>query len=681
MESILEVSSAKLAAGAVAVAAGAYYLASRPSPIPPPCPLDRQSVEVEGQDGAHISTRCKDGKLLEYLYDDVTTTYEGFQRGIRLTNGTGRCLGWRAAPEEPYQWMTYQQVHESALRFGSGLLEKGLSPGQDTFVGIFSQNRPEWVIAEQACSAFSMVVVPLYDTLGPQAIKFVIEQANLHTIVCDVEKKVSSILDNVQDLSTVKRIVLMEKITDELKKRATSLGVEIMTFDDVEEAGRKNPHDAVPPRPEDLLTICYTSGTTGVPKGVMLTHRNIITNISAVLKHVEGYLCLGPDDMHVSYLPLPHQFERSLHVMFFMTGVQIGFFGGDVKKLLDDFRVLRPTIFPSVPRLLNRIYDKVHAGVQGSAIKKKLLEIALRSKCAEVKRGIVRRDSIWDTLIFGKVQNLLGGRVRCLITGSAPLSETAITFLRAALGCAVYEGYGQTEANAGVSFSTPGDHSTGHVGSPLTCNLIKLVDIPEMDYYTRNNQGEVCAKGPNIMKGYYKAPERTAEALDEDGWLHTGDVGEWLPNGVLKIIDRKKHIFKLAQGEYIAPEKVESIYTSSPLVAQAFVHGESLKASCVGVFVPDPEVLPGWAKNNLNLKGTMQELCMNKTVKDAILEEVTSLGRQRGLHSFEQVKAVHLHPELFSLENGLLTPTFKSKRSALKSTFQSQIDEMYQNLA
>ncbi|XP_042303448.1 long-chain-fatty-acid--CoA ligase 6 [Sceloporus undulatus] len=251
---------------------------------------------------------------------------------------------------------------------------------------------------------------------------------------------------------------------------------------------------------------------------------------------------------------------------------------------------------------------------------------------------------------------------------------------RCAESVKVYEGYGQTECTAGCTFTTPGDWTSGHVGAPLPCNLIKLVNVEELNYFSSKGEGEICVKGPNVFKGYLKDDERTAEALDKEGWLHTGDVGKWLPNGTLKIIDRKKHIFKLAQGEYIAPEKIENIYIRSEPVSQIYVHGDSLQAFLVGIVVPDTEIMPGWAKKK-GFDGTFADLCKNVELKKAIMEDMVQLGKESGLHSFEQVKAVYIHSEMFSVQNGLLTPTLKAKRPELREYFKKQIEELYSSIS
>ncbi|XP_016427678.1 long-chain-fatty-acid--CoA ligase 5-like [Sinocyclocheilus rhinocerous] len=243
----------------------------------------------------------------------------------------------------------------------------------------------------------------------------------------------------------------------------------------------------------------------------------------------------------------------------------------------------------------------------------------------------------------------------------------------------IFEAYGQTECTAACSFTMPGDWHTGHVGVPIPCNIVKLVDVEEMNYFASSGEGEVCVKGKNVFRGYLNDPEKTAEALDQDGWLHTGDIGKWLPSGVLKIIDRKKNIFKLAQGEYIAPEKIENVYIRSAPVAQVFVHGDSLQSSLVAIVVPDPEVLPGFAEI-LGVKGSLEELCRNQEIKKAIISDLNKLGREAGLKSFEQVKDLYLHPDMFTIENGLLTPTLKAKRADLTKFFKVQIESLYANM-
>ncbi|XP_062250103.1 long-chain-fatty-acid--CoA ligase 1-like isoform X1 [Platichthys flesus] len=660
--------------GAVA-AATAYYLATRPKALPSVCDLHMQSVEVPGGDFARRSTLLNGAAHLSHVYDDGRTMYEFFLRGARVSNN-GACLGSRK-PKQPYEWISYGEVKERAENLGSAFVHKGHSKTTDPHIGIFSQNRPEWTITELACYTYSLVSVPLYDTLGREAIAYIMDKASIYTIVCDVVEKVNLVLDCAKNRKhTVKTIVLMETPSPDLVSRGRQAGIHILSLQEMEAIGKANHHQPVPPQPDDMAVICFTSGTTGDPKGAMLTHRNIVSNCSSFIKLTESWYPFSSSDVHISFLPLAHMFERVSQGVMLVHGARIGFFQGDIRRLTDDLNTLKPTVFPAVPRVLNRMYDKIF-GKANTTLERWLLGFAYRRKEAELKQGIVRRDSIWDRLIFRKVQDSLGGRVRLMFTGAAPISPVVLTFLRAAIGCQFYEGYGQTECTAGCTMNIPGDWSAGHVGAPLPCNSIKLVDVPEMNYLAVNGEGEVCVKGTNVFKGYLKDPVKTAETIDADGWVHTGDVGKWLPNGTLKIVDRKKHIFKLAQGEYIAPEKIETIYLRSDAVAQVFVHGDSLQACLVAVVVPDHDFLSGWTKKTLGLEGNYQDLCGRADVKAAILEDMVRLGKEGGLKSFEQVRATYIHTELFSIENGLLTPTMKAKRNELRQHFRPQIEELY----
>uniref|UniRef100_A0A8C8K1C4 Arachidonate--CoA ligase n=1 Tax=Oncorhynchus tshawytscha TaxID=74940 RepID=A0A8C8K1C4_ONCTS len=619
----------------------AYWLATRPRAISPPCNLRHQSEEVLHEDGVRRSMLGDSpNKLLTHYHEDAKTMYEVFQRGLHIA-GDGPCLGSRL-PNQPYKWLSYKEVTTRAEHLGSGLLSQGCTPSPDQFIGVFAQNRPEWIISELACYTYSMVVVPLYDTLGPDAIRYIINTADIITVICDKPEKAQVLLGNVERQETpgLKRIILMDPFDPALLEQGEGCGVIVQSMQDVEV------HRESPPTPEDLSIVCFTSGTT-------VLFESTVTVLS-------------------SFSLIPQS-------VVYCHGGRIGFFQGDIRLLSDDMKALRPTIFPVVPRLLNRMYDKIFSQAN-TPLKRWLLNFAAKRKGAEVSSGIIRMDSLWDKIFFSKIQASLGGRLRMIVTGAAPASPTVLGFLRAALGCQVYEAYGQTECTAGCTFTTPGDWTSGHVGAPLPCNLIKLVDVAEKNYFAAKGEGEVCVKGPNVFKGYLKDPGRTAETLDTDGWLHTGDIGKWLPNGTLKIIDRKKHIFKLAQGEYISPEKIENIYIRCEPVTQLYVHGDSLQSCLVAIVVPDPETMPAWALKK-GMEGSYRDLCKNTVLKKAIMEDLQRLGKASGLHSFEQVKNIYVHNELFSIQNGLLTPTLKAKRPELREFFKEKIEDLYENIS
>uniref|UniRef100_A0A8C8MLQ9 Arachidonate--CoA ligase n=1 Tax=Oncorhynchus tshawytscha TaxID=74940 RepID=A0A8C8MLQ9_ONCTS len=693
----------------------AYWLATRPRAISPPCNLRHQSEEVLHEDGVRRSMLGDSpNKLLTHYHEDAKTMYEVFQRG------DGPCLGSRL-PNQPYKWLSYKEVkhtvelplvqnteaqeqlsalHTSsdsmflfytgiflvsqyaqllfifhfqvttrAEHLGSGLLSQGCTPSPDQFIGVFAQNRPEWIISELACYTYSMVVVPLYDTLGPDAIRYIINTGK-SSMICDKPEKAQVLLGNVERQETpgLKRIILMDPFDPALLEQGEGCGVIVQSMQDVEV------HRESPPTPEDLSIVCFTSGTT-----VVLNLSNYRFSPPCLSGVPQKVISPNQDDVLISFLPLAHMFERLIESVVYCHGGRIGFFQGDIRLLSDDMKALRPTIFPVVPRLLNRMYDKIFSQAN-TPLKRWLLNFAAKRKGAEVSSGIIRMDSLWDKIFFSKIQASLGGRLRMIVTGAAPASPTVLGFLRAALGCQVYEAYGQTECTAGCTFTTPGDWTSGHVGAPLPCNLIKLVDVAEKNYFAAKGEGEVCVKGPNVFKGYLKDPGRTAETLDTDGWLHTGDIGKWLPNGTLKIIDRKKHIFKLAQGEYISPEKIENIYIRCEPVTQLYVHGDSLQSCLVAIVVPDPETMPAWALKK-GMEGSYRDLCKNTVLKKAIMEDLQRLGKASGLHSFEQVKNIYVHNELFSIQNGLLTPTLKAKRPELREFFKEKIEDLYENIS
>ena len=323
---------------------------------------------------------------------------------------------------------------------------------------------------------------------------------------------------------------------------------------------------------------------------------------------------------------------------------------------------------------MNRIYGKVMGEINKGGIKKMLFDKGYAKKKALLQQGVITKSTFWDKLVFKKLQALFGGRVWFMSVGSAPVSAEVLEFFRICFGAVIVEGYGQTECAAASNLAL--GPVGGNVGHPLPCNMIKLVDVPDSDYKVSEGKGEVCIKGPNLMVEYYKQPEKTKETIDEDGWLHTGDVGMWLEDGSLKIVDRTKHIFKLSQGEYIAPEKIENIYVMCPRVAQCFVDGSSLQNFVVGIVVPEPTLAEEWAKKN---KVEVADLPNNQDFINSLLEDMKAVGKTQKLNSLEQVKSIFVTSEMFSVENELLTPTMKNKRPALRKRFEAEIAKMYED--
>ncbi|TVU50843.1 hypothetical protein EJB05_02234 [Eragrostis curvula] len=601
---------------------------------------------------------------------DVGTLHDNFVYAVETFRDC-RYLGTRIRADGTvgdYKWMTYGEVSTSRTAIGSGLIYHGIREGAR--IGLYFINRPEWIIVDHACASYSYVSVPLYDTLGPDAVQFIVNHATVEVIFC-VPQTLSTLLSFITQMPCVQLIVVVGGDDAKMPPAPATTRVQIITFTQLHNQGKMSPQPFRPPKPEDVATICYTSGTTGTPKGAVLSHQNLIANVAGSSLAIKFY----PTDVYISYLPLAHIYERANQIALLHCGVAIGFYQGDNLKLMDDLAALRPTVFASVPRITNAVKES-------GGLKERLFRTAYSAKRQAIING--RNPSpMWDKLVFNKIKARLGGRVRLMSSGASPLSPDVMEFLRICFGGEILEGYGMTETSCVISTMDIGDKSIGHVGSPNPSCEVKLVDVPEMNYTSEDQpypRGEICVRGPAIFCGYYKDEVQTREVIDEDGWLHTGDIGLWLPGGRLKIIDRKKNIFKLAQGEYIAPEKIENVYAKCKFIAQCFVYGDSLNSSLVAIVAVEPEVLKAWAASEGIQHEDLKQLCADPRARAAVLADMDSIGKEAQLRGFEFVKAVTLVAEPFTLENGLLTPTFKVKRPQAKAYFAKEISDMYAQL-
>eukprot|EP01023_Acetabularia_acetabulum_P039941 TRINITY_DN3858_c0_g1_i4.p1 TRINITY_DN3858_c0_g1~~TRINITY_DN3858_c0_g1_i4.p1 ORF type:complete len:539 (+),score=109.49 TRINITY_DN3858_c0_g1_i4:213-1829(+) len=533
------------------------------------------------------------------------------------------------------------------------------------------------MIAMQACNRMGYVCVPLYDSLGENAIEYIVDHAECQAVFVSAKKFAAF----ESALPKIKAKLLGIVVWDDVKpkKEAGSSAVPVHGFEEFGESGKKSPVEADPPGNSDLATIMYTSGTTGDPKGVMLTNHNILAMVAG-LKEYSDYMGtkLASTDVFLSYLPLAHILDRTSEELLIYIGASIGYWRGDIKLLVDDIGSLRPTFFVGVPRVYDRIYNGVLDKINGAGwIKRSLFHFFYNRKLANIKRGMDpdKASYLGDTLVFGKVKERLGGRVRAMLSGGAPLAPHVEEFLKVCM-CAniVVQGYGLTETCAGSFIAMPTYSQTATVGPCLPPNTFRLEAVPEMNYSPGGTppRGEVLIRGENVFQGYYKMPEKTQEELDRDGWFHTGDIGELTSEGALRIIDRKKNIFKLSQGEYVAAEKLENSYKLNDLIDQIFVYGSSFKSSLVAIVVPNQEKLLALAGKN-----DFAAACLDKDVAEKVKASLVQTAQQEKLKGFEKIAKVYLESDPFTVENELLTPTFKLKRAPLQKKYQAQIDQMY----
>ncbi|ETV99916.1 hypothetical protein H310_07944 [Aphanomyces invadans] len=611
--------------------------------------------------------------------DHTTTLWENFNVGLAHSRNNPY-LGTRTRSASgkagSYHWISYNQAHERAERIATGFHHVVKVRRQD-MVGLFSKNRAEWILTEIACNRMSYVVVPLYDTLGPKVIPFILNHTNMRVLVCSGDL-VATVLQAKAECPALEFVVSMDdSITARQRSDAESKGIVLLTLHELEDV----PDPTVPPSPplpSDVSTICYTSGTTGDPKGAVLTHRNFTTAALMLMDRIDcsSYM------VHISYLPLPHVMERCVTTIIARLGASMGFYQGDVVHLMDDMAELQPHLFVSVPRLFNRVYDKIVQGVRvAGGVKKCMFDYAYEVKRQGIADGGATTHALWDALVFSKIRAVLGGRVEVIVSGSAPLSPNVKEFLKIAFSCRVEEGYGLTETGAATTLSCADIPTGPHVGIPLANVQVRLADVPDMNYTSADlprPRGEICIRGNNVFVGYFKEPGKTADVLSEDGWFSTGDIGAWNADGTLSIIDRKKNIFKLAQGEYVAAEKIENVYAKSPFVAQIFVYGDSYQSYLVAIVVPDPEVVQTWAAaKGLSDACNLNAMAARLDLKGAILASMADMAKTAKLNGFECAKDIYIHPDPFSVDNDLVTPTFKLKRPQLKAFFQRQIDAMY----
>lgn len=525
----------------------------------------------------------------------------------------------------------------------------------------------------------SLYSVSIYDTLGPDTTEYIINHAQLAS-VCTSLSHIPTLLKLAPRCPSLKIIISMDPLTngtelpgtskaDILNALAADAGVSIHYIRDVEALGAASPKPYHAPQPEDIVTINYTSGTTGPPKGVVLTHAAALGACSACMVVVQQ----KETDVMCSYLPLAHIFERLTEHGALWAGAAIGYFHGNILELVDDFKLLRPTSFVSVPRLYNRFGGAIKtATVEASGFRGALSRHIVNTKMAAMTdpnpAKATNKHALYDRIWSRKVMAQLGlERVRAMVSGSAPIDPALQQFLRVVFANNFMQGYGLTETYACSLVQLEGDFTAGNCGAVSPSNEICLADVPDMEYFSTDKpfpRGELLIRGSNLFREYYKSPEETAKAMTEDGWFRTGDIATVDELGRFKIIDRRKNVLKLAQGEYVSPERIENVYLGQlPYLGQAYVHGDSDKAFLVAVFGIQPDAFAPYVAKVLgkeisatDLKG-LDAAAKDPKIRKAVLKDLDRVGKKAKFNSYERVRAIRLMLEPFSIENELLTPT------------------------
>ncbi|EZG55202.1 putative long-chain-fatty-acid-CoA ligase [Gregarina niphandrodes] len=649
-------------------------------------------------------------ELVETFLDrEVHSSWDLFDNTVKRSPNR-KFLGRRFRDERgqlgQYEWMTYSEACQIALAFGTVMRGTAETPGlvplteaeglKMRILGMYAKNCVEWFLAEQGANAYGLTLCPLYDTLGDEAMEFILKQTEMSVCLVAFENLESLVRvlegdkpGQVKPGMKLQRIVLINPCTPSNPayvinlyrqpiEKAKELGLRVDLWHEiVSRCSRPGP--VSPGGPEEVNTLCYTSGTTGMPKAVILPHKMVVAVVVGAARgpiSPAGFFEVNASDSICSYLPLAHVFERCVCNIVISKGGGLAVYSGDMAKLLDDVKVLRPTVFVSVPRLFNRVNDKVALSLLEKNVPVQMMfSVGLNSKVNRRRSESSTQHKIWDSVVFGKIRDMMGGRLRGMISGGAPLDPIVNERMTAFFACPLMQGYGLSETFGPCFMMHPDDPSVGYIGGVWPSVEFKLSSVPELNYYVTEDPpaGELLLRGPGVTSGYFKNPEETQLSFDNDGWFHTGDIATMHPRTLaVKIIDRKKNIFKLCQGEYIAPEKIESVYNQALSVAQIFVYGDSMQQFLVAIVYPDIEGCKAFPKytGKKNISEDLYSLCKDPQFKEFILQDLEQIAKKQNLKGFEKVKDFVLTPEPFTIENNLLTPTSKIKRVECKKVHQ-----------
>ncbi len=558
-----------------------------------------------------------------------------------------------------WQKTSTQEFVNLGNQISRGLLKLGIKPG-DKISLITTATRTEWAVMDYGIAQIGAVSVPVYPTISSEDYDFIFNNAEVKYCFVSDRDLLDKVLKIKGNVASLQGVFTFDQLDGEPNWREVlDLGKDDSTQNEVDDIARTI-------NSEDLATLIYTSGTTGKPKGVMLSHSNIVSNVIASDSRIPRRKGLEPNDTRIlSFLPICHIFERMLFYLYQYNGFSV-YFAESIEKMGDNIKEVKPHIMTVVPRLIEKVYDKIYdKGTSAGGLKSKIFLWALGVNKAkkEIGKPSGLKETIADKLVFSKWREGLGGDIVTLVSGSAPLSARLNKMFQNA-GIPILEGYGLTETSPVISVNSFGKIRIGSVGHPLDNLDVKIQE-----------DGEITVKGPSIFKGYFKNEKMTKETFTEDGYFKTGDIGHIDSEGYLYITDRKKEMFKTSGGKYVAPQVIENLAKASKFIEQIMVVGDGEKMP-TALVQPDYNFALHWAeRHHLNIGTTPAEMSQSKELKDRIGKEIDYLNTKLG--NWEQIKKFELTPDVWSIEMGLLTPTLKLKRKAIKEHYIKLYNKMY----